>query len=402
MAGLERIVVVGASLAGLRTVEGLRRCGYGGALVLVGAEKHPPYDRPPLSKEILQGRWEVDRLALRRQPLEDLGLDLRLGRRATALDLRAKSVALDDGSRESFDALVIATGASARRLAQQPELAGLHLLRTLDDALALRAELERGPRVLVVGAGFIGAEVAASCRSRGLAVTVIEPLPVPLARGLGTKMGELCAALHRDHGVDLRCGVGVAAIEGDGRVERVRLTNGDVLSADVVVVGVGAAPETAWLEGSGLTLRDGVVCDEHCAALGAPGVFAAGDVARWTNPLFAEEMRVEHWSNAVEQGTYVAERLAGTEAGAAPFAPVPFFWSDQYDVKIQFAGRMRADDELHVVAGSVAERKLTALYAREGRLTGVLCLSRPRDLAKYRRMIGARATLDAALKAAGA
>jgi NADPH-dependent 2,4-dienoyl-CoA reductase/sulfur reductase-like enzyme len=215
-------------------------------------------------------------------------------------------------------------------------------------------------------------------------------------------MGELCAALHRDHGVDLRCGVGVAAIEGDGRVERVRLTNGDVLSADVVVVGVGAAPETAWLEGSGLTLRDGVVCDEHCAALGASGVFAAGDVARWTNPLFAEEMRVEHWSNAVEQGTYVAERLAGTEAGAAPFAPVPFFWSDQYDVKIQFAGRMRADDELHVVAGSVAERKLTALYAREGRLTGVLCLSRPRDLAKYRRMIGARATLDAALKAAGA
>jgi NADPH-dependent 2,4-dienoyl-CoA reductase/sulfur reductase-like enzyme len=401
MAGLERIVVVGASLAGLRAVEALRRSGFGGALVLVGAEKHPPYDRPPLSKEILQGRWDVERLALRRQPLEELGLELRLGRRATSLDLAGRSVALDDGSRERFDALVISTGASARRLANQPELAGLHLLRTLDDALALRAALERGARVLVVGAGFIGAEVAARCRTRGLEVTVIEPLPVPLARGLGTRMGETCAALHRDHGVDLRCGVGVSAIEGDGRVERVRLSDGSSVEADVVVVGVGAAPETAWLEGSGLVLRDGVVCDEHCAALGATGVFAAGDVARWRNPLFAEEMRVEHWSNAVEQGTYVGERLAGSEAGAAPFAPVPFFWSDQYDVKIQFAGRMRGDDEVRVVAGALEERKFTALYGRAGRLTGVLCFSRPRDLAKYRRLIAARASFGHALAAAG-
>jgi NADPH-dependent 2,4-dienoyl-CoA reductase/sulfur reductase-like enzyme len=402
MAGLERIVVVGASLAGLRCVEALRGSGYGGALVLIGAEKHPPFDRPPLSTEILQGKWDVERLALRRAPLEDLGLDLRLGRRATSLDLRGRAVALDDGTRERFDALVIATGASARRLPRQAELAGVHLVRTLDDALALRAALERGPRVLVVGAGFIGAEVAASCRARGLAVTVVEPLPVPLARGLGERMGNLCAALHRDHGVDLRVGVGVAALEGRGRVEQVVLSDGTSLAADVVVVGVGAAPETAWLDGSGLELRDGVVCDEHCAALGAPNVFAAGDVARWRNPLFGEEMRVEHWSNAVEQGTYVAERLAGTESGAAPFAPVPFFWSDQYDVKIQFAGRLRADDEQHVVAGSESERKLTALYARAGRLTGVLCLSRPRDLAKYRRMIAARAPLDDALKAARA
>jgi NADPH-dependent 2,4-dienoyl-CoA reductase/sulfur reductase-like enzyme len=401
MAGLERIVVVGASLAGLRTVEGLRACGYEGELVLVGAEKHPPYDRPPLSKEILQGSWDVERLALRRAPLEDLALDLRLGRRATALDVRERALALDDGTRERFDALVIATGARARRLPGQPELAGLHLLRSLDDALALRASLERGPRVLVVGAGFIGAEVAASCRARGLDVAMVEPLPVPLARGLGTRLGELCAALHRDQGVDLRCGAGVAAIEGDGRVERVRLSDGSMLAADVVVVGVGAAPETGWLAGSGLELRDGVVCDEHCATLGAPHVFAAGDVARWTNPLFGEEMRVEHWSNAVEQGTYVAERLAGTETGARPFAPVPFFWSDQYDAKIQFAGRLRADDEIHVVAGSEAERKLTALYARAGRLTGVLCLSRPRDLGKYRRMIAARASLEDALAVAG-
>lgn len=396
---LERIVVVGASLAGLRAVESLRQLGFGGEIVLAGAEKHLPYDRPPLSKEILQGRWDADRLPLRKQPFADLRLDLRLGLRATALDVAARTVAFDDGRRERYDALVIATGSAARRLPGQPDLAGVHLLRTLDDALALRAALERSPRVLVVGAGFIGAEVAASCRSRGLDVIAIEPLAVPLLRGLGRRMGALCAELQRENGVDLRCGVGVAAIEGDGRVERVALSDGTRVAADVVVVGIGAVPETRWLEGSGLRLDDGVVCDEHCAA-GPPGVFAAGDVARWRNPLFDETMRVEHWSNAVEQGVYVAERLAGSAGGAGPFAPVPFFWSDQFGVKIQFAGRMRGDDELRIVAGSLAERRFTALYGRDGRLTGALCFSRPRDLAKYRRLIAARTSLADAIAAA--
>jgi NADPH-dependent 2,4-dienoyl-CoA reductase/sulfur reductase-like enzyme len=273
------------------------------------------------------------------------------------------------------------------------------VLRSLDDARALREALGKQPRVLVVGCGFIGAEVAASCRARGLDVTVVEPLPVPLARGLGSAMGEVCAQLHRDHGVALHCGVGVAGFEGAGRVERVVLSDGRRLPADLVVVGVGAEPEVRWLEGSGLRLDDGVVCDEFCAA-GPPGVFAAGDAARWHNPLFAETMRVEHWSNAVEQGSYVAERLAGSEAGAAPFAPVPFFWSDQYDVKIQFAGRMRADDEIAVVAGSLEERRFTALYGRGGVLVGVLCFSRPRDLARYRRLIAARTPFADAVAAA--
>jgi NADPH-dependent 2,4-dienoyl-CoA reductase/sulfur reductase-like enzyme len=394
---LERIAVVGASLAGLRAAESLRRLGYGGALVLVGAEKHLPYDRPPLSKELLQGRWEVDRIGLRRQPYEELELDLRLGVRATALDLAARELVLGDGVREPFDALVLATGASPRRLRGQPDLPGVHLLRTLDDALALRAALEARPRVLVVGAGFIGAEVAASCRARGLQVTLVEPLPVPLARGLGEAMGRVCAELHRDQGVDLRCGVGVSGFQGHQRVERVTLSDGSSVEADLVVVGIGAAPETGWLEGSGLRLDDGVVCDAFCAA--APGVFAAGDVARWHNPLFGEEMRVEHWSNAAEQGSYVAERLAGTDLGAQPFAPVPFFWSDQYGVKIQFAGRMRPDDEVRLVAGSLAERKFTALYGRAGRLSGVLAWSRPRDLAKYRRLIAAATPFESVLAA---
>jgi len=394
---LERIAIVGASLAGLRAAESLRRLGYDGALVLVGAEKHLPYDRPPLSKEILQGRWDVDRIGLRRQPYEDLALDLRLGVRATGLDLAARALVLGDGARERFDALVLATGSSARKLRGQPELPGLHLLRTLDDALAIRAALDARPRVLVVGAGFIGAEVAASCRARGLPVTLVEPLPAPLVRGLGQAMGELCAEIHRDHGVDVRCGVGVSGFQGHQRVERVTLSDHSSVEADLVVVGIGAAPETGWLEGSGLRLDDGVVCDAWCSA--APGVFAAGDVARWHNPLFGEDMRVEHWSNAVEQGSYVAERLAGTDLGAEPFAPVPFFWSDQYDVKIQFAGRMSPDDELRVVAGSLAERKFTALYGRAGRLTGVLALSRPRDLAKYRRLIAAGTPFESALAA---
>jgi NADPH-dependent 2,4-dienoyl-CoA reductase/sulfur reductase-like enzyme len=399
VAQLGRIAIVGASLAGLRAAESLRRLGYGGELLVVGGEKHLPYDRPPLSKEILQGRWDVDRIGLRKQPYEELGLDLRLGVRATALDLPARELVLAGGARERFDALLIATGSSPRRLLEQPELEGLHLLRSLDDALAIRAALERRPRVLVVGAGFIGAEVAASCRARGLEVPVIEPLPVPLARGLGEQMGRVCATLHLDHGVDLRCNTGVAGFEGAGRVERVRLSDGTSAAADLVVIGIGAAPETAWLASSGLRIDDGVVCDAYCSA--APGVFAAGDVARWHNPLFAETMRVEHWSNAVEQGAYVAERLAGSDVGAQPFAPVPFFWSDQYDVKIQFAGRMRGDDEVRVVAGSLDARKFTALYGRAGKLVGVLTFSRPRDLAKYRRMIAAGAGFEAAVAAAG-
>lgn len=259
------------------------------------------------------------------------------------------------------------------------------MLRTLDDCLALRDHLASAAHVVVIGAGFIGSEVAATARSRGLEVTVLEALPIPLSRALGPRMGTACGGLHADHGVDVRCGVTVDRFEGNGRVERVVLGDGSVLEADLVVVGVGVTPSTEWLESSGLELADGVVCDETCAT-SAPGVYAAGDVARWFNPLFGTTMRVEHWTNAAEQGTAAARSLLAG-ARAAPFAPVPFFWSDQYGTKIQFVGRCGPDHHVQVVHGSVEERRFVAVYGFGGRLVGALAFSWPRLLMEYRRLI---------------
>jgi NADPH-dependent 2,4-dienoyl-CoA reductase/sulfur reductase-like enzyme len=396
VATLRTIAIVGASLAGLRAAEALRREGYDGRLVLVGDEKHLPYDRPPLSKELLAGEWEPEQIALRKQPFDDLVLDLWLGRRATGLDAAGRVLELDGDERLAFDGLVIATGSRPRTLPGTPELDGIFVLRTLDDALAIRTRLDGRPRVVVIGAGFIGSEVAATCRGRGLDVTVLEMLPVPLARGVGPVIGEACGQLHRDHGVDLRCGVAVAGFEGRDRVERVRLADGTAIDADLVVVGVGVAPETDWLEGSGLALDDGIVCDETCLA--GPGIVAAGDVARWPNLLFGgESTRVEHWTNATEQGVAAALRLLAGDASAEAFAPVPFVWSDQYDVKIQIVGSIRGDDEVVVADGSLDERRFVALFGRDGRLVGALGFSRPRLVMQYRRMIAERASWDDAL-----
>jgi len=381
-----RAVVVGASLAGLRAVEELRRLGFDGAVTLIGAESHLPYDRPPLSKDFLAGETDVAGLALRRQPYDDLDLELRLGVRATALDAAARTITTDDGDTIPYDGLVIATGAAPRRLPNTPELEGMHVLRTLDDATALRDDLAHAPAVVVVGAGFIGAEVAATCRARGLKVTVLEALPTPMVRGLGTALGDTLAGLHRDHGVDLRTGIGVAGFEGDTRVGRVLLDDGSAVDADAVVVGVGVAPTTEWLDGSGLTVDNGVVCDT--TLLAAPGVVAAGDIARWPNPKFGDTvMRLEHWTNATESGVAAAARLLADTEAAEPFAPIPFVWSDQYDVKIQVAGHVAGDDDVEVVDGSLEERRFVALFGRGDRLTGAVAFSRPRLLMQYRRMI---------------
>jgi 3-phenylpropionate/trans-cinnamate dioxygenase ferredoxin reductase subunit len=393
----DRVVVVGASLAGLSALETLRQEGFDGELIAVGAEEALPYDRPPLSKQVLQGTWEPDKVVLRDQSqIDGLGATWHLGRRATALDPTARTVTLDDGEPLAYDALVIATGATPRRLPGTPELDGIHLLRTLDDCLALRAAFETASRVCVVGAGFIGAEVAASARTRGLEVTLLEALPAPLARAFPPGMGAACTALHRDQGVDLRCGVTVAGFEGRDRVSGVRLGDGSVVEADVVVVGVGVFPETGWLESSGLPLQNGVVCDSTCATA-APGVVAAGDVASWPNNLFGETMRIEHWSNAVEQGTAAARRLLAGPGQAIDFAPVPYFWSDQYDTKIQFLGRCCPTDEVRIVDGSVDERRFVALFGRDGRLVGALAFNRPRPLMAYRKLLAAKTSFEDAL-----
>jgi NADPH-dependent 2,4-dienoyl-CoA reductase/sulfur reductase-like enzyme len=400
----QTIVVVGASLAGLRAAEELRCGGFDGRVTVVGDEVHAPYDRPPLSKQLLAGHWEADRLALTvgvEGGIEALDLDWRLGSLAKGVDLDTRSVGLADGERLHFDGLVIATGATPRRLPGSEGLVGVHTLRTLDDCLAVRAEVDAGARrLVVVGAGFIGAEVAATCRTRGLDVTILEALPVPLGQALGDEMGAVLADVHRDQGVDVRLGTAVAGLVGgaDGRVERVRLADGSTIETDLVVVGIGVVPNTGWLEGSGLTLDDGVVCD--ATTLAAPGVVAAGDVARWPSQRFGELMRVEHWDNAITMGAHAARRLltwlaadgAGDRGHPEPYDPVPWFWSDQYDRKIQLAGRSAGADEVRVVDGSTEERRFVALYRRGDRVVGALAMNRPRQLVTYQRLIERRAT----------
>ena len=398
---MQTVAVVGTSLAGLRAIEALRREGYDGRIVAIGAEPHLPYDRPPLSKELLAGTSEPADIVLRKQGVDDLDTDWLLGNPAASLDVGAREVVLADGVRVAFDGLVLATGSTPRRLPNQPDLPGVFVLRTLDDALALRGALDARPKVVVIGAGFIGAEVAATCRGRGLDVTVLEALPQPMVRGLGPELGSVIADMHRDHGVDLRTGVQVDAIEGGARVERVRLGDGSSIDADVVVVGVGVVPETRWLEGSGLTIDNGIVCDASCLA--APGIVAAGDIARWPNPLFDDQlMRLEHWTNATEQGVHAARRLLANDDDAASFAPVPFVWSDQYDRKIQTVGVVSADADVHVAHGSYAERQFVSLFGRGGRVVGALGFNRPRQVMQYRRLIAERATWDAALELANA
>jgi NADPH-dependent 2,4-dienoyl-CoA reductase/sulfur reductase-like enzyme len=401
-----RAVVVGASLAGVRAVQAMRSKGFDGAISLIGDEPHLPYDRPPLSKQYLTGEWDEGRIGIASAELvEGLDLDLRLGCRAVGVDLASRRVSTDDGATVGFDDLVVATGSSPRRLADQPALDGIHLLRKLDDARSIRDALGSSPRVVVVGAGFIGAEVAASARAGGLEVTVLEALAVPLSRGLGPELGPAVAALHADHGVRLRVNAAVAGFEGTTRVERVRLADGTAIDADLVIVGVGTVPSTGWLDGSGIVTRDGVVCDEACRALGGDGtpvggVWAAGDVARWPNRLFGEEMRVEHWDNAANQGAAVGAAVATGEA--VPFAPVPFVWSEQYGSMIQILGRPHPDDGMEVVIGSLEERAFVALFERDGLLGAVVGMNESRRTMRFKAILRGRPPIAEARAAAAA
>lgn len=383
---IRRIVVVGGSLAGLRAVETLRNAGFDGSITVIGDEPHLPYDRPPLSKRLLSGEWEPDRIALRKpDDVDSLDVEWRRGVAATALDPEGCSIATSDGSNVTYEGLVMATGASARTLPGQDEHDHVMTLRTLDDALELRRRLVPGQqRVVVVGAGFIGLEVAATARLLGNEVVVLEAGPAPLVRALGAEMGAAVAAVHADHDVEVRCGVQVAGLTRDA----VLLDGGRHEPADVVVVGIGVVPATGWLDGSGLELRDGVVCRADLN-VGLPLAYAAGDMVRWHNPLFDEEMRVEHWTNAAEQGALAAQNLISEASGQATvaYAAVPFFWSEQYDRRVQFLGRAGPGDEARVVAGSVEARQFTALYGRGGRLCGVLGVNMPRNVMPFRQRL---------------
>jgi 3-phenylpropionate/trans-cinnamate dioxygenase ferredoxin reductase component len=381
--GIGHVVIAGAGLAGLRTAERLRGLGHDDQITLVGAEPHLPYDRPPLSKAVLAD-GAAPRPPLRDQDYASLDLDLRLGVRASGVDIAGRRLLLGDDAVD-YDQLVIATGVRPRLPALFASWAGVHVLRGWEDCVTLRAELAEARTVVVVGAGVLGCEVAATARGLGRDVTLVERLEQPLAPVLGTTLGEHVAGRHRAAGVRVLCGVEVIALKGDGRAAGVELADGTVLPADVVVVAVGSAPNTEWLVGSSLDLDDGVVCD-RTGATSVPRIWAAGDVARLPHPWAEGTVRFEHWTGAIDMANLVAANLLADEP--KPLTAVPYFWTDQYGTRLQALGLPSPTDEFTVVAGSLDSGKFLAHYHRDGIVTAAAAMGMPGPLAKSRRQIG--------------
>ena len=375
----DRIVIVGGGVSATRCAFELRACGYGGDLVVLAAERHAPYDRTLLSKELLLGGVELEDILLQTPAdYQEHGIELRLCARALALDAAGRRVVLADGSGLRYDRLIVATGGKATRPPALRHPAAL-CLRELDDGRVLAAALARGGRLAVVGGGFVGAEVAAAARSAGLEVTLVEALEAPLARALGGDVGARVAQLHRAHGVDVLTHAPVAALRSAGRRVELVLADGRSLQADSALVGTGMAPATGWLEGSGLELDGGVVTDALCRT-NAPGVLAAGDCARWWNPRYGELMRVEHWDTARRHGTAAAHAALGD---GQPFAPVPYFWSFQHGVRFQWIGRPAGWDSVEIEEDG-APWRFVARYTRAGRLLAVLAAGAPRAIVQAR------------------
>jgi 3-phenylpropionate/trans-cinnamate dioxygenase ferredoxin reductase component len=369
---VDRLVVVGASLAGLRAAQAARAAGFDGELVVVGDEPHLPYTRPPLSKELLAGVQTPDDCALKSQAVD---ADWRLGAPATGLDRAAKLVRLADGDAVPYDRLIVATGCRARSW-PGAALPGMHTLRSVDDALRLKAAFAQRPTVAIIGAGFIGCEVAATARKQGLDVTVVDIAPHPMLP-LGPELGELCAAIHRRHGVDLRLETGVAGVDGG----RLTLTDGSRIGADVVVVALGAVPNTEWLGMPG-----GLACDATLTSLGDPDVLGAGDAISWPHPLAGgEPVRVEHWTTAAEHGQLAGRNALLAPQERTPHITPPYFWSDQYDVKIQAVGLPARADRLEILEQD--GRRLVAAGAKDGRLIGVVAFNAAKRLGWYRRQL---------------
>ena len=383
---MRSVVIAGASLAGLSAAQRLRKLGFDGTITIVGDETHLPYQRPPLSKQFLTGEWNRERINLR---MSDERFDWRLGKRVERLDLSASSVHLQGGDPVHFDGLVIANVARPKRLPGS-DLDGIFTLRTVEDAQAIRERAQAGARkVAIVGAGFIGSEVTASLRKLECDVTLIDMDPFPLLRVMGQEVGKFCADLHRAHGVHLELGVKFAGMAGTSKVEGVRLEDGRVIDADLAIVGVGVTPNIEWLRDSGVPLGDGVLCDAACSA--GDRIVAAGDLARWEHPRYGS-IRVEHWDNAIAQGEAAAETLLGD---AKPFGMIPFFWSDQYECKLQLIGRPANTDELRVVEGTQDARKFVAVFHRGRKITAAFLVSSMHRIVKYKQLVENGATLDA-------
>ncbi|WP_053761463.1 NAD(P)/FAD-dependent oxidoreductase [Streptomyces sp. AS58] len=392
-----RIVVVGASLAGLRAAETLREKGFAGSLTLIGDEPHAPYDRPPLSKQVLLGMTTADRTALPRR--RDVDATWRLGVPATGLDMAARRVRLADGDEVPYDRLLIATGVRARPWPheREAELDGVFVLRTRDDCAALARRLAEGPkRVFVIGAGFTGSEIASACRERGLPVTVAERGASPLVGALGGVVGAVAADLQQEHGVDLRCGVMVTALEGDatGRVRAAHLSDGATVETDVVVVSLGATRNTEWLAGSGLGAGPrGIACDAGCRAFDIRGIvtddiYVAGDVARSPHPLFGYQfLSLEHWGNAVCQAEIAAHNMLSASADRLPHMWVPAFWSSQFGVNIKSVGVPSMGTEIVVSQGSLDSHRFVGVYGYQGRVIGAVSFDHARWLPFYQELI---------------
>jgi phthalate 3,4-dioxygenase ferredoxin reductase subunit len=384
------VLVVGGSVAGVRCVEALRHNGFEGSVLLVSDDPELPYDRPPLSKQFLAGEWSIDRVRLlSAEQAVELGVELALASAATELDPSAHTVSLADGRIVRYGQVVVATGAVARP-SPWGAPSGVHTLRSLVDAERLRAELTPGARVVVVGGGWIGAEVAATAHGRGCRVTVLDVAASPCARVIGDELGQLVAGVHARHGVEARFATGVADVRRERSGLAVELTDGAVLPADVVVVGIGAIPNTDWLAGSGLTVEDGVVCDDLGRAAGVEDVWAVGDVARWG------ERRHEHWTSAVEQARAVGRNIANPH-GLVSSANDGYVWSDQYTWKIQLAGDTGPHVECDLVVDDPDTPRLAALYRdRSGRLVGIATVNWPRAFIGGLRAIGVDALEHAA------
>jgi 3-phenylpropionate/trans-cinnamate dioxygenase ferredoxin reductase subunit len=391
VAPVETVVVVGASRAGLSAAEALRDEGYDGRVVLLGDEAALPYDRPPLSKEVLSGAWNVAQTQLATHAeLAARGIELRTSARATSLDLAAKSVIVNGTERIGFDRLLIATGARARMLPGS-DLEGIHCLRTIDDALAIRAQLAGRPRVTVVGAGFIGAEVVSTLSGLGLEVSLVHLEQLPMEIAVGVDVATRVQRMQRDSGARIYASRMVESFRGRDRVEAVVLRDGTVIETDVVVVGAGVVPNVEWLRSSGLPLDAGVVCDEFCAADAERGVYVAGDVASGARRGKGLGASYEHWTNAVDQGAHAARNLLTGDGRRSPYTALPYFWSDQFGVRIQVLGQVPPGVRLSVVDGSIDDLRFAGVYHRDGHVTGAVALNMPSGLVRLARQVTQRA-----------